>query len=96
VSYTYVEMEVSAATFEEVAAKLRDAGYDHAFNDGALDMRGIALRAAVSALEERPSRRRNPAATSACKGPGDFPGISGENRREATSTCCAPTPTVTF
>lgn len=40
---TFAEMEVSAAVFEEVAAKLMDAGYDHAFVDGALDMHGIAL-----------------------------------------------------
>jgi hypothetical protein len=43
-TYTYVTMEVSAAAYLEIAAKLREAGYDHAFGeDGELDMRGIAL-----------------------------------------------------
>ena len=45
-TYTYAIMEVSRATFDEIAEKLRAAGYDHAFHDGdaTLDMHGIALR----------------------------------------------------
>lgn len=42
-THTFALMEVSDATFEEVARKLREAGYDHAFVDGHLDMHGIAL-----------------------------------------------------
>lgn len=42
---TYATMEVSKATFDEIAAKMRDAGYDHVFlNRGeTIDMHGIAL-----------------------------------------------------
>ncbi len=36
-------MDVSPATYDEIAAKLRAASYDHAFVDGHLDMHGIAL-----------------------------------------------------
>lgn len=42
-TYTYVELGISRAAFEEIAAKLRAAGYDHAFRGEAIDMRGIAL-----------------------------------------------------
>lgn len=42
-------MGVAPATFEEIAQKLRDAGYEHAVHDGrdgtVLDMHGIALQA---------------------------------------------------
>lgn len=40
---TYALMTVSASTFDEVARNLKEAGYDHAFNEGRLDMHGIAL-----------------------------------------------------
>ena len=51
-TYTVVEMEVSKATFDEVHAKLKDAGYDHAIDSEKygdhiipvfLDMTHIAL-----------------------------------------------------
>lgn len=43
-THTYVELEVSAAVYDEVAKKLRDAKYDHCFQkDGAIDMHGLAL-----------------------------------------------------
>lgn len=42
-AYTFAIMEVSEAVYEEVAAKLREAGYDQAFVEGCLDMHGIAL-----------------------------------------------------
>jgi hypothetical protein len=47
-TYTYVELEVSAATYDEIALKLREAGYTHAFDERregppAIDMHGIAL-----------------------------------------------------
>lgn len=43
--YTYVLIEVSKATFDEIEKKLRDAGYEHAIDDdsGMLDMHGLAL-----------------------------------------------------
>ena len=45
-TYTYAIMHVSKETFAEVAAQLREAGYDHAFHDHdtCLDMNGLALR----------------------------------------------------
>lgn len=46
---TYVLLDVSRATYEEVRAKLELAGYGHVFIDDAggqrIDMHGIALRA---------------------------------------------------
>ena len=43
-TYTYALLDVSAATYDEIEKKLREAGYDHAFNDkGEIDMHGIAL-----------------------------------------------------
>jgi hypothetical protein len=44
-THTYATMEVSEATFKEIEAKLRAAGYDHALMDlgSTLDMHGIAL-----------------------------------------------------
>ncbi len=46
-TYTYAVLEVSAATYDEIAAKLRAAGYDHAFDseEQTISMQGIALRA---------------------------------------------------
>lgn len=42
-THTYALLEVSNAAYEEIAAKLRAADYHHAFNEGAIDMHGIAL-----------------------------------------------------
>lgn len=44
-TYTYIEMPVSAAVFKEIKEKLEAAGYHHAIDDDgkALDMHGIAL-----------------------------------------------------
>lgn len=43
-TYTYAELEVSPEAYDEIAAKLKAAGYDHAFmSDGAIDMHGIGL-----------------------------------------------------
>lgn len=46
-TYTYVVLEVSDAAYDEIAGKLREAGYDHVF-DGegkkcVMDMHGIAI-----------------------------------------------------
>ncbi len=65
-TYTYAILGVSKAVYDEIAALLRKAGYDHAFHDdrgsdgvidthGTIDMHGLALRrskgAAVSHAE---------------------------------------------
>jgi len=42
-THTYAELVVSASTYDEIAAKLRAAEYDHAFHDGVIDMHGIGL-----------------------------------------------------
>lgn len=43
-TYTYVTLEVSKACYEEIAKKLREAGYDHVFfHNGNIDMGGIAI-----------------------------------------------------
>lgn len=42
-TYTFAKLEVSRGTYDEIAGKLRAAGYDHAFVDGAIDMHGIGL-----------------------------------------------------
>lgn len=57
---TYAVLEVSRATFDEIADKLREAGYGHAFDDGGrtIDMHGIGLQAA-------PNRAMKTAVTSA-------------------------------
>jgi hypothetical protein len=41
---TIATLEVSAPAYEEIASKLRAAGYDQAFGtDGVIDMTGIGL-----------------------------------------------------
>lgn len=43
-THTYAILEVSQQCYDEIAAKLRAAGYDHAFGtDGTIDMQGIGL-----------------------------------------------------
>jgi hypothetical protein len=56
-TYTYVELEVSAAAYDEIAGKLRAAGYDHAFHGGTIDMHGIGLtRAADPQQADKPCK----------------------------------------
>jgi len=49
-TYTYVLMDVSESTYQEIKQKLEAAGYDHALHasddsrEVVLDMHGIALR----------------------------------------------------
>lgn len=54
---TLAHLEVSAAAFDEIAAKLREAGYNHAFVDGAIDMEGIGL---VRGAEPAPAPKHRP------------------------------------
>lgn len=43
-TYTYVELELSPAAFDEISEKMEAAGYGHAFMDDAtIDMHGIAV-----------------------------------------------------
>ena len=45
-THTYVELELSQATYDEIERKLLEAGYDHLFVQGpgsAIDMHGIAV-----------------------------------------------------
>lgn len=42
-THTYAVLEVSRLAFDEIAKKLREAEYDHAFHDDVIDMHGIAL-----------------------------------------------------
>jgi len=59
---TYVHLEVSESTYNDIAAKLKDAGYDHAFHSHdetpCVDMHGIALvKEPVLPLREKESFR---------------------------------------
>lgn len=43
-THAYVLLEVSRQAYEEIHAKLLEAGYDHAVNEkGEIDMHGIAI-----------------------------------------------------
>lgn len=43
-THTVVELGVSPAAYDEIAKKLRDAGYDHVFfEEGLIDLTGIAI-----------------------------------------------------
>lgn len=51
-THTYAILEVSPAAYEEIAEKLRSAGYGHVFaGDGTIDMHGIGLRPEPDAKE---------------------------------------------
>lgn len=55
-TYTYVTLDVSQSTFDEIEGRLRAAGYTHAFHqdreDGlTIDMHGLALVRAEKARE---------------------------------------------
>ena len=41
-SHTYATLPVTPSTFEEIFKKLKEAGYDHALEEGLIDMHGIA------------------------------------------------------
>lgn len=42
-TYTYVILQVSEETYNEIKDKLKAADYGHAFDNGVIDMHGIAL-----------------------------------------------------
>ena len=43
-THTYAILDISHTAFEEIATKLRAAGYHHAFDRDVIDMHGIAVR----------------------------------------------------
>lgn len=42
-THTYVELELSPIAYEEIARKLREAGYHQAFDGETIDMHGLAV-----------------------------------------------------
>lgn len=52
ITHTFVELEVSREAYLEIYTLLANAGYHHAFIDGAIDMHGIALTKRESRNEE--------------------------------------------
>lgn len=42
-THTFAELEVSEGAYDEIAQKLKDAGYEHAFIGETIDMHGIGL-----------------------------------------------------
>jgi hypothetical protein len=64
-THTYVTLEISAAGYDEIARKLRDADYGHCFNSsGEIDMTGIAVVRAQQPMKyipkvEEPGRCAN-------------------------------------
>jgi hypothetical protein len=49
-THTFAELAVSEEAYHEIYTLLNEAGYHHAFIDGAIDMNGITL----TRKEERP------------------------------------------
>lgn len=52
-THTFAKLEVTAAAYDEIAGKLREAGYDHVFIDDAIDMHGIGLTRMPETASER-------------------------------------------
>lgn len=61
-THTYAVLEVSQTAYDEIAVKLRTAGYSHAFDDAerAIDMHGIGLTAEPTTLLMRRTPARAP------------------------------------
>lgn len=48
-TYTFALLELSSSTYEEIARKLKEAGYEQAFmEDGVIDMHGIGIQKETS------------------------------------------------
>lgn len=57
-THTVVELEISAAAYDEIRGKLAAAGYQHAFDDeGMIDMTGIGVTRGPD-MHPKPSRIR--------------------------------------
>lgn len=52
-THTYALLELSQSAYDEIAGKMRDAGYGHAFDkeEGAIDMHGIGVSRAAEPKE---------------------------------------------
>ena len=78
-TYTYVLMEISKSAYNEIAGKLRSAGYNQAFHlsdsrgDVVLDMHGIAL--AVESDTDRLQREHEQRAAKNLKAIQDREGV---------------------
>jgi len=65
-THTYAELEVSRATYDEIAQKLREAGYDHVFmpergrETPTIDMHGIGLILEGTTMAEGTARAAAP------------------------------------
>lgn len=65
-THTYALLEISAEAYDEIAGKLRAAGYGHAFGSkGEIDMHGIAVTrgeraesAIIPALDVAPTKEQ--------------------------------------
>jgi hypothetical protein len=60
-THTYAVLEISAAAYNEIKAKLEAAGYDHAFHENdrhgeVIDMHGIAV-APPASVEAEPTAK---------------------------------------
>lgn len=81
-THTFAGLEVSQPCYDEIARKLRAAGYSHAFmDDGAIDMHGIGLM-----------RAEEPEACIACAEP-LYEGqkvYSDASGGEIHAACCGP------
>ena len=52
-THTYAVMKISKKAFDEIAQKLKDAGYAHSFiNSNEIDMHGIAIKPVTPEDEE--------------------------------------------
>jgi hypothetical protein len=59
-THTYVVLEVSKRAFEEIKKKLKEAGYQHTFHDGLIDMHGIAIQIDRKEPKKKSVQKRKP------------------------------------
>lgn len=52
ITHTYAILEISETAYVEIREKLAEAGYQHSFRGGVIDMHGIALTRAMSPVIE--------------------------------------------
>lgn len=79
-THTFVVLEVSQPCYDEIAAKLRAAGYDHVFGPGIIDMHGIALQAEEEPEPECRCKRVDVDREDASDCPAHGPGSPAEKR----------------
>lgn len=95
-TYTFAELEVSPATYDEIRQLLEEAGYRHAFLDGgAIDMHGIGLvRGETGPSQGHAALRRFEDAVIECAGTGrgtaEYPAAKAALLRLIPSASAAP------